>query len=354
MTFGAPAWLLALPIVVAALAGLWWWAGRRARAALQRVFNTPLLGRLLRSVNPARRRAKRILLALGVAALGFALARPQWGRNEIELERSGVDLVIALDVSRSMLAADAGGTNRLAAATAAIRRLLDELGGDRVALVVFAGEAFTAAPLTRDHTAVDRALDAAGPESVSEQGSDLGEAIRRARECFDRAAQGPRTLLVVSDGEQLQGDALEAARAAAREGIRVHTAGVGSNVGARVPRRAGELRDFLRGAAGREVVSRRDEQQLQRIATAGNGTYTRLEGADSNALAAWFRRVAAALPRTTEKRTVNEPREQFQWPLAVALALLGGEWLLGERGRARRGPPATGRLAGANLESVTR
>ncbi len=352
MTFGAPAWLIALPVVAAALAGLWWWAGRHARATLQRAFSTPLLDRLLRSVDPARRRAKRILLALGVVALGFALARPQWGRNEIELERSGVDLVIALDVSRSMLAADAGGTNRLTAATMAIRRLLDSLGGDRVGLVLFAGEAFTAAPLTRDHTAVDRALDSAGPDSVSEQGSDLGEAIQRARECFDRAAQGPRALLVVSDGEQLQGDALEAARAAGREGIHVHTAGVGSTMGARVPRRAGELRDFLRGATGREVVSRRDEQQLQRIAVAGNGIYTRIEGAGSGALAAWFRRVAAALPRSTEKRTVNEPREQFQWPLAGALALLGGEWLLGERRRSKQARSKISREEIAGLGSV--
>lgn len=337
MKFAAPTWLVLTPLIVAALLALWIGSGRRARTTLQRVFNTPLLGRLLRSVSPARRRWKHSLLAIGVAALGFALARPQWGRNEIELERSGVDLVIALDVSRSMLAADAGTTNRLTAATTAIRRLLDQLSGDRASLVVFAGEAFVAAPLTRDHTAVERALEFANPTAVSEQGSNLGEAIKRARECFDRAAQGPRALLVVSDGEQLQGDAIEAARAAAREGIHVHTAGIGSAAGARLPRQAGDARNFLRNAVGREVLSRRDEQRLQRIASAGQGQYTRITDADSDALATWFRRAAATLPRTTEKRTVDEPREQFQWPLAAVLALLGGEWLLGERRRQSRG-----------------
>lgn len=341
MRFGSVLWLAALPILLTGLLGLWLWSGNRARAALRRAFDTPLLARLLCSVDPARRRWKRVILAFGVAVLVLALARPQWGRAEIEIERTGVDLVVALDVSRSMLATDAGGTNRLTAATAAIERLLSGLGGDRASLVIFAGEAFLAAPLTRDHTAVERALSSAGPSMVSEQGSNLGEAIKRARESFDRGAQGPRALLVVSDGEQLQGDAVEAARAAAKEGIRVHTAGVGSGAGARVPRTGWDAKGFMRNAMGRDVVSRRDEQQLQRIATAGGGLYTRIEEADSRALAAWFKQASAALPRTTEKRTIDEPREQFQWPLAVALTLLGAEWLVTERRRNNPRHPET-------------
>ncbi len=341
MTFGTPFWLLGALLLAASLAGLWRWSGRRAQALLRNAFDTPLLARLLQSVDPRRRRWKRLLLATGLVALAVALARPQWGRKEIELERTGVDLVIALDVSRSMLAADAGQTNRLTTASGAIRQLLDSLGGDRVALVVFAGEAFLASPLTRDHVAVDRALETAGPEVVSKQGSDLGAAIKRAKECFDRAAQGPRALLVVSDGEQLQGDAVGAARAAAREGIRVHTAGVGSLLGARVPRRGGELGAFTRNAMGREVVTWRDEQRLQQIAEAGGGLYTRLDGPDSTALKSWFQQASSALPRSTEKRLVNEPRERFQWPLAVALTLLAAEWMLGERKRPRAGSTKT-------------
>lgn len=341
MKFGAPNWLAVAPLIVAALITLWFWSGTRARAALRRAFNTPLLARLQLSVSPVRRRWKRVLLGLAILVLGFALARPEWGRNEIELERSGVDLVIALDVSRSMLAADAGGTNRLAAATTAIRRLLDRLGGDRVGLVTFAGEAFVAAPLTRDHSAIERALDSADPNSVSEQGSNLGDAIKRARECFDRAAKGPRALLVVSDGEQLQGDAIEAARAAVRDGIRVHTAGVGSAVGAHIPMPGRNNRIFLRNGLDREIVTRRDELRLERIASAGQGLYTRISQADRDALVGWFQQAAANLPRTTEKRTVDEPREQFQWPLAAALVLLALEWMLGERSRRKSFPAVT-------------
>jgi Ca-activated chloride channel family protein len=331
--FGDLFWLLAMPILVLALTALWIWSARRARITMQSAFNTPLLARLLSSVNPARRWLKRGLFGLGIGGLILALARPQWGRSEIELERTGVDLIVALDVSRSMLADDVGPTNRLTAATTAVGRLLGELGGDRVGLVVFAGEAFMTAPLTRDHVAVERALNSAGPAMISEQGSNLGEAIKVAKESFDRAAPGPRALLVVSDGEQLQGDAVEAAQKALREGIRVHTAGVGSATGSRVPIRVAQAPGFVHNALGREVVSRRDEQQLQRIALAGGGLYTRIEEANSQALVDWFRRAAATLPRITEKRVVNEPRERFQWPLSVALVILAGEWMLGDRKR---------------------
>ena len=331
MKFGTPFWLIALPVVVAGVAVLWIWSARQAGKTLRTAFNTPLLQRLLQSVNSRRRWAKRVLFAIGIGALLLALARPQWGRSEVEIERTGIDLVIALDVSRSMLAADAGRTNRLTVARTALERLLAEMGSDRVGLVVFAGEAFMMAPLTRDQVAIERALDVADPAMVSEQGSNLAEAIKKTRECFDRAGRGPRALLVVSDGEQLQGDSIEAARKALKDGIRVHTAGVGSATGARIPAHPVANTAYIRNAFGREVFSRRDEQQLQRIASAGGGLYTRIEDLDSRALIDWFHRAAATFPRSTEKRLLNEPREQFQWPLAIALMLLAGEWILSER-----------------------
>jgi Ca-activated chloride channel family protein len=178
-------------------------------------------------------------------------------------------------------------------------------------------------------------LDAANPDAVSEQGSNLDEAIKLAREGFDRASQGPRALLIVSDGEQLQGEAQEAARLALRDGIRVHTASVGSTVGARVPRRGYAGGGFTQNAMGRDVVSRRDELRLQRIATAGGGLYSRIEAVDSAVLADWFKMASAALPKTTEKRMVDELRERFQWPLALAFGLLSVEWLLGDRRQGR-------------------
>jgi Ca-activated chloride channel family protein len=335
MKFGAAPWLVALPIVVAALVALWIWSSRRAHSTLRTVFQTPLLTRLLSSVDPKRRWLKRGLVACGLAGIVIALARPQWGRSEIELERTGVDVMIALDVSRSMLAVDAAQTNRLAVAVSAIERLVRNMGGDRLGLVLFAGEAYMVAPLTRDHVAVERALSFAGPTMISEQGSDLGRAIKRARESFDAAGRGPRALLVVSDGEQLQGDAIEAARQAFRDGITIHTAGVGSAMGARVPSATGRNPGFVRNALGREVISRRDEQRLQRICQAGGGIYTRVSDLESPALVDWFKTVSARLTRHSEKQTLNEPAERFQWPLAFALVVLAAEWMLSERKRRR-------------------
>ena len=282
-----------------------------------------------------RRVLKQTLLVLGLSFLALALARPQWGRERVRLERTGVDLIIALDVSRSMLAVDVEGTNRLAAARAAMLKLLDHMGGDRVGLVGFAGEAFLAAPLTRDHTAVARALTALNPATVSEPGSDFAKAIARAREGFERGSEGPRLLLLLSDGEQLQGDALSAARAAVVAGITVHCAGVGSASGARLPGRGG----FQKNAFGREVISRLDEHVLQQTATAGHGTYVRIPDRDSRALADWFEQASTGLPKTTETQELGDPRERFQWPLAAALTLLGGEWLVGERRRRKESKP---------------
>lgn len=334
--FGEPMWLWAVPGCLLALGLLYAVATRRRTKALQNAFNTPLLARLVRSVDMRWRWFKWACIALGCCAVLVALARPQWGRNEVEVERTGVDLIIALDVSRSMLAADADGTNRLQAAKSAVSRLIGSMGGDRVGLVAFAGEAFVAAPLTRDHVAFERALRSVRPSSVSEQGSNPGKAIDKAAESFDRAAQGTRALLVLSDGEQLQGDVIEAARKAKRLGIRLHTAGVGSEVGARIP--AEGYSKFVRNMLGREVITRRNEQKLRQAASAGGGMYTRIDERDSRALAQWFQVVVATMPRSTEKRVLNEPRERYQWPLAVALCILMAEWMMSDR-RKKRGDP---------------
>jgi len=333
MKFEAPLWLWLVPIVALGATGFLLGCNHRRAARLRTALGTPLLPRLTHALDPRRRVLKQALVVAALALITLALAQPQQGREPLKIERTGVDVVLALDVSRSMLAADVDGTNRLAAARAALRNLLERLGGDRVGLVAFAGEAFLAAPLTRDHVAVERALDSLTPASVSEPGSNLAKAIERAREGFDRGSEGPRVLLLISDGEQLQGDSAAAARAAVAGGVAVHSAGIGSSTGARLPVPGG----FVRNAFGREVVSRLDERVLLQTASAGRGRYVRIVGRDSDVLVGWFAQASAGLPRSTESRGVGDPRERFQWPLAAALGLLGGEWLLGERRRRRKG-----------------
>lgn len=331
MKFGAPICLAAGAAALIFLAVLGVWSSRARIARLREAFQSPLLEQLTASVDRRRRWVKWVLRILVVTGVFLALARPLWGRKEIEVERTGADLAIALDVSRSMLAPDAGGTNRLAAAVAAAGHLLDALGGDRAALIVFAGEAYVTVPLTRDHTAVSRALASATTSMITDQGSNLGAAIKKARDCFEKGAQGARALLILSDGEQLSGDAVESARAAAKEGVRIHAAGFGSAVGARIPKSPWDSGGKVRNAMGREVVTRRDEQRLRQIASAGEGLYTRIEERDDKSLQSWWHQASASLPRKTEKRVVNEPAEQYQWPLAGALALLCIEVMVAER-----------------------
>jgi Ca-activated chloride channel family protein len=323
MSFGAGIWLWLLPGIAAATAAFLAWAARRRAWVLRTAMPTPLLQRLTAGLDRRRRSLKQAAWVGGILLAGLALARPQWGRETVKLERTGVDVLVALDVSRSMLAADVDGTNRVGAARAAIRRLTEALGEDRVGLIAFAGEAFVAAPLTRDHAAVERAVNALNAAAVSEQGSDLAKAIAKAREGFVRGGEGPRALLLISDGEQLQGEAVTAAREAAAAGITVHCAGVGSLAGARIPASAdGYPPGYVKNAFGRDVVSRVDEPRLQQIAAAGRGLYVRLAGRNSNALVDWFARASAGLPRTSEQKELGDPRERFQWPLAGALASL--------------------------------
>lgn len=345
MKFASPVWLVLLPLLVGVGLAGFLWSQRQRRRALASALATPLLSQLIASLDPRRRWIKHSLLLLGVGGLAFALARPQHGHETLEVERTGIDLMLAMDVSRSMLVTDVDGTNRLAAARVALRNLLRHLGGDRVGLVAFAGEAFLVVPLTRDHTVVERALASLKPDLISEPGTQVAKALQRAQESFDRGSEGPRALLVISDGEQVQGDAVSAAREAARDRIRVHTAGVGSNAGGRVPTRAGPWSDTVKNAFGREVISRLDERTLRETARAGQGICVKVNGRDSHELVTWFEQAAAGLPRTTESRQLGDPREGYQWPLLVALILLALEWGLSER-RGRRSASGSAGVGG--------
>jgi len=158
----------------------------------------------------------------GVAALCVTLARPQLGHREVLVDRAGVDFLIVLDISRSMLAADAGGTNRISAAKRGIGRLVDRLTGDRVGLMIFAGNPRLVTPFTRDHVAFLRSLGAVDMHSLSDPGTDIAAAIRLATALLTEADYASKALVVVSDGEQLQGDAIIAAREAPPKGQAVH------------------------------------------------------------------------------------------------------------------------------------
>lgn len=284
-------------------------------------------------------------LVVGALMLGIvALMGPRWGTKVRTVERRGVDLVVAMDVSASMRAQDVP-PSRLRRAKSEIRNLVGRLSGDRVGLVLFAGSGFVQCPLTTDYGAFRLFLDAAASDQVSTSGTDLRAAVDAAVQAFGAARpaadttaapaeQRPRALLIVSDGENHVGN-LETVRQRVQEaGVTVLTAGVGTAEGARVPiyergRRAG----FKRDSQGQIVQSRLREEVLTRLAE--SGAYFRI-GATTSALPdvpAALRQIGSS---TYEAERFSDYEEMYQWPLAAALLLLGLEVLIPVRRRTNR------------------
>ena len=333
MSLGQPLWLFAGGLVALALVLFFRRADRRRERDLARFASARLLGELAVSLSPAKRRAKRALLIGAVALLFLGLAEPQAGFHWEETSRRGVDVLIALDVSRSMLARDIA-PDRLTRAKLAIIDLADRLAGDRFGLVAFAGTAFLQCPLTLDHAAFQQALDVLEPGIIPAPGSDLASALTVADEALQSEKRNVKLVVLVSDGEDLGGGAIAAAEKAAKDGDRVYTIGVGSSAGELIPiPREGGATDFVKDESGRYVKSRLDEETLRRVAEATGGFYEPL-GARGEGIDALVERAIAPIPKEElASRMRRVPVDRFQWPVAVALALLAAEMLLSERRR---------------------
>ena len=329
MKFALPLFAWAIPFAAPFCILLYRWSAKRARKRLAGVIAPRLVDQLLRSVDFGKRYLKAALFTLGIFALLFALARPQFGFEPAEVERASADFIIALDLSRSMNAEDMDGKTRLVSAKDAIGKLLDRLGADRVGLVGFAGEAFLAAPVTQDHAAVRRNLDALDTTSVAKPGSDMAAALKLAQKTFENGKYESKALVIITDGEELQGDAVVAARDAALKGMSTFAVGVGSASGARVPVQKGGVA-FARNEFGNEVVSRLNERVLRQVAASGRGMYEPL-GKDGEGLNAIRKKGLDPLKKGRMTRASKDPREFFQWPLALAIALLLTEMLVSDR-----------------------
>ncbi|MDX1675520.1 MAG: VWA domain-containing protein, partial [Longimicrobiales bacterium] len=279
MSFEHPQLIWLVPALPAAVAfAVWVWVRRRRRAA-RALGSTPLLERL-GAGDLTRTPWDRAALLVGAAlALGLAAAGPRWGLESVEEETISADVVLALDVSKSMLARDVA-PSRLARERVLAQRVLRELSGDRIGMVAFAGRAYVLAPMTVDHSALQLYLDALDPEIVSQGGSSLAAAVRQATDMAlgrDETRQG--TVLLVSDGEELDDEAAvrEAAERAATAGITIHAVGVGTTEGAPIPEaREGGTESYKRGPDGEVVISRLNEALLRDVADITGGRYVRL------------------------------------------------------------------------------
>ncbi|NOZ87719.1 MAG: VWA domain-containing protein [Deltaproteobacteria bacterium] len=333
MKFQAPQyfWLLWL---VAGVVIFSIYVTRAKRKVLLRFAESALLEKITSKVSRSAQRLKWMLVILGLTMAVLALVRPQWGYHWEEVKQKGVDIIVAIDTSASMLARDAStgdDLSRLDRAKREIRDLLHLLRGDRIGLVAFAGSAFVECPLTLDYSAAAIFLDDIDTDLIPVKGTDLAQALRTSLKAFKGGASESKAIILITDGEDNSGQALKAAQEAKRAGVKVFAVGIGKPEGAPIPLAGG---GFKKNSRGEMVISKLDETTLQKIALTTGGKYVRSVSGDIDLIAIYNRGIKATLKDkelTSTRRKIWEQR--FQWLIAVAILALAIEPFVPERRR---------------------
>ena len=334
MTFGAPVWFWAL-LAIPLLALLFARAEQRAVLRLREFVSARLLPQLSTTVNRARRLVRFGFLMLGLAFAIIALARPQWGYIYEDVKRKGLDLLFAVDTSRSMLSNDVQ-PNRLERVKLAAQDLVNQLQGDRVGVIAFAGRAFLQAPLTIDYEAALESINDLDTKTIPEGGTNISEAINLAIKTFGKSAAGNRALIIFTDGEELSGDAVKIAKSAADAGLKIFTIGVGTPQGSLIPITTddGETA-FVKDSSGQVVKSKLDEKRLGEIAKTAGGFYLQLGDAPRTMSQLYGQGLATMKAAEIDARLSRRPIERYEWPLGAAIVALATSILIGERKRIR-------------------
>ena len=327
VTFARP-WVLVLLAAVPVVTLLLLWLAAWRRGAARRLVGHPAVPR----ANGFARAIKALLLLVGLTLLVIAAARPQIGSRPVLLPREGVDVMIALDASASMLATDLQ-PNRLEHAKRLIGQLLDALQGDRVGLVTFAGNAVLRFPLTTDiEAARELVRSTAVREGNLRPGTGIGDALRVAGTSFGEDAARSKVIVLISDGEDLAGEALPAVRTPRDRDVRLYTVGLGTDEGsplAVTDPRTGRVQPRIDPQTGQQAVSRANESLMRQLAAAGNGRF--FNGNGDDAVAGLTQEIAALERSKFASQEGSQPVERYQWFLAPALALLVLEMLIPER-----------------------
>ncbi|MFV1987722.1 MAG: VWA domain-containing protein [Gemmatimonadota bacterium] len=330
--FGSPAALYAL-LLVPALAVFLWLALRSRRRALERFADLDLVRRLTQTVSHRARAWKTTLVVVALGLSVFALARPQFGTRIETVRREGMDIVVALDLSESMLAEDIA-PNRLERSKLEIQRLIARLDGDRIGLVAFAGQAFVQSPLTSDYGAARLFLNAMETDLIPVQGTDIGAALGEALDSFGDESLEHRVIVLVTDGEDHEGRIDDVIARAVDTGVRVYTVGIGSSEGVPIPRfdERGVRQGFKRDEEGSVVTTRLEEATLRRIAQETGGRLYR-STPEASELTGLVDELESLGGREIDSREITQFEEQFQIFLGLAIALLFVEGLISDRRR---------------------
>lgn len=299
------------------------------KKALKRFGKLDTIQQLMPFVSKGRPVMKFIIIMLALAFIIVGTARPQFGSKLKTVKREGVELMIALDVSNSMMAEDIQ-PNRLERAKRAISRLIDRLKDDKIGLIVFAGDAYTQLPITSDYNSAKLFLNSVNTQIVPKQGTAMGAAIDLAARSFTPNGQANKAIIVITDGENHEDDPVAAAEAANEKGIVVDAIGMGLPQGSPIPVLRNGQKDYLKDRDGNVVVTKLDEQMLEKVAVAGKGIYVRANNAQIG-LNTLFDEINKMQKEEMESRVYSEYDDQFQYFFAIGLFLILLEYVILER-----------------------
>jgi len=303
-------------------------ASRKKR--LKKLGDYPLIQAMMPDISRGKQTVKFILYTLALIFLILGICNLQTGSKMQDVKREGADIMICLDVSNSMLAEDLS-PNRLERAKQAIEQMIDKLQGDRLGIVVFAGEAYTQLPITTDYGSAKLFLNAITPNIIERQGTDISAAIQKATESFGKDEGKNKAIVIITDGEDHEEDAIKAAEEAQKAGISIHTIGIGSDAGVPIPVYSnGVATGYRKDKDGNTVVTKLNEKLLQSIAGAAEGVYVKANNADVG-LGAVLDKIGELEKKQFESKMYTDYEDQFQWFIGLSLLLLLIEFIISER-----------------------
>jgi len=319
-----------LLLFLVVLAGIFWLYNSWKKKAVKRFGDEKLVDTLMPLRSRSKPYIKFVFVLFAFVLMVFGIVNPQVGSKLEKVKREGIDLMLVLDVSNSMLAEDIK-PNRLERSKMAISSLIDKLEGDRVGIIIFAGNAYKQLPLTTDYGAAKLFLDAVDTKIVPSQGTAIGEAISMAAESFDESEHN-KAIVVITDGENHEDDAVGAATEAYQNSIKVFTIGMGLPEGAPIPlyNQYGNQVGFKKDRKGQTVITKLDEDMLRQIAAAGNGSYARANNASSG-LRKIFEDINEIEKKEIETKQFTDYEDRFQYFLAAAVLFLLMELLLSDK-----------------------
>ncbi|MDD5129037.1 MAG: VWA domain-containing protein [Candidatus Omnitrophica bacterium] len=331
MRFASPDFAFGFIVILLILILFYFWAAKLRKAALERFAQKELLNELLSSLDYKKRFLKNCLVILAISLMFFALMRPQWGFHWEEVKRKGVDILIALDTSKSMLAEDVK-PSRFERSKLAIKDLVRNLKGDRIGLIAFSGNAFLQCPLTIDYGGFLLSLDNTGIDTIPKGGTSITSAIKEALRSYEGGQKKYKALIVITDGEDHEGNPEEASEEAKKEGIRIFCIGIGTREGELIPvsDESGQ-KTFLKDAQGNVVKSHLNEADLQKIALNTGGVYVRATNTEFGLNLIYKERISGMEKRELESKMNKHYEERFQIFLWLALFLLVVEYLISDR-----------------------